>query len=646
MCGICGILGPGATRERLDAMRAQMAHRGPDGEGVYLAPDGMIGLGHQRLSIVDLEGGAQPMASADGGLVVVYNGEIYNFMDLRRELESRGRVFRTRCDTETLLHAYAEWGEEMVRRLNGIFAFGLWDAPRRRLVLARDPMGVKPLFYAETPESFVFASEVKSLLTLPWVRRDVDPAALRLYLRLRYVPGPHTMWRSIRRFPPGHRMTIENGAVCTKPYWQTRFRGEERWKREEDAIDEFASLAEDAVRMQMMADVPVGAFLSGGVDSGSIVSLMARHTDEPVRTFSMGFGTARDETAAAESLARRIGARHTSIRMRPDDMRLLPDAVRLMDEPLGDAIILPLYLLSRAAAREVKVVLTGEGADELLGGYLHQKNLLRLFGASRRLGPLARAVGRAAGWAVSRTPVAWLDRFFDYPSSLGVSGRERLAAMLAAMGHPEAMYMAHVSLFDDAALDGLLRPEWRDGHDDVRDVTGDLAADLARSRERGAQGLFDALLEQECRFWLPDNILLKMDKMTMGASLEGRVPFLDPRLVELATALPIGWKIRRGTNKRILRTCAERWIPGYAGGGRKQAFHVPLEEAYGEALARLEEEWLGDERLRGQEWLDPDAVRRLRDGTGRLDLLHGKQRMSLVILMMWREAMRAVPVAA
>jgi len=645
MCGICGLAGGRTHREYLEAMCDQMIHRGPDARGVYCSAERDVGLGHQRLSIIDLAGGAQPMSNAAGDVVITYNGETYNFLHLRRELEQKGRTFRTRSDTEVVLQAYEEWGDEAVFHLNGIFAFAVWDGPRRRLFLARDHVGVKPLFYAEREGVFAFASEVKSLLVLPWIRREIDPVALRHYLRLRYVPQPYTMWRDVRKLPQGHLLVYEKGHGRIERYYETPCGGGQRRASEPQAEEAFASLLEEIVGMQMVADVPVGAFLSGGVDSGSVVSLMARHSAKPVRTFSIGFGTERDETDAAAALAQHIGALHTSIRMKARDMRLLPETVRLMDEPLGDAIILPIFLLSQAAAREVKVVLTGEGADEILGGYVHQKNLLRLLRVSGLAGPAARVLGRAASLGARVTPVALLDLLFDYPDSLGAAGRRRLSTLLGALGRTDEMYLQHVSLFDTEDQRRILSPDWQADGQEPRHITDSLQQRLGVPSDCAPQAIFDALLEQEFRFWLPDNILLKMDKMTMGASIEGRVPFLDPRLVRYACSLPLRWKLRR-TNKWILRECARRWIPGYSGHGSKQAFHVPLTGAYAEEFRALAEEWIGESRLRERGWFNVDRVLDLKKLVSVPDMLTSKKIMSIIILEMWWEQMSQVPTAA
>lgn len=649
MCGICGV---GLLQDRVDpgmleAMCSQMSHRGPDAQGIYINEDERIGLGHRRLSIIDLETGSQPMRNRDGSVIISYNGEVYNFRELRKELINEGSYFQTRSDTEVVLRAYEKYGMSMVEHLNGMFALAIWDQNLRRLLLLRDRLGVKPLFYAFKGGKLAFASEVKSILVLPWISREVDPCGLRYYLSFRYVPHPHTMWKDIKKLPQGHWLVWENGKIILRDYWQIEKKAVRLSKNEQELEEQFAMLLEDSVRLRTIADVPVGAFLSGGIDSASIVCLMSRCSGKPPRTFSIGFGARNDETEIASYLASKLGSEHTSIVMKPSDLRLVRDAAGYMDEPLGDAIILPMLLLSKAAAGEVKVVLTGEGADELLGGYVHQKDLFHLLSARRRYGHAFELLARICSFFSRITPISILDALFEYPDSLGEKGRRRLSILLRQIKNPTVMYLTHISLFMPADLEMLLN----------RDMTVQYHSDIYLARlEDNLKGIgqkpddeiFDSLLCIDFDSWLPDNILLKQDKMTMAASLEGRTPYLDYRLVEFASSLPLRWKLGRN-NKWILRDASNRWIPQdmrhSLRGRKKQAFYVPLSGAFRGEFERLVRDWLNEGQMKSSGWFNLGFVKGLiRTNREKPEMLSSRQLMSLVILEMWRQEMMKVPV--
>ena len=404
MCGICGYVGF-EEDGLLERMKQRIAHRGPDGEGSWRAEG--VALGHRRLSIIDVAGGAQPIVSEDGRSAIIGNGEIYNHADLRRELESRGHRFRTHSDNEVVLHAYEEWGPGALSRLNGMFAVAVWDGAHRRLFLARDRLGIKPLYYLHDGGKFLFASEIKSLLASRSVELTVDARAVHEYLALRYVPGPGSMFRQVRKLPAGHYATVESdgrlslGRWWEPPLYEGPFEGSEQ-----EYLDGFAERFERSIQRRLMSEVPFGAYLSGGLDSSTIVGAMSRIVSTPVRTFSVGFDYEHDELEGAADTARRFGCDHTEIVCRLSDLDLLPEIVWHLDEPLGDPIVIPMYLLAREAKKKVTVILAGEGADETLGGYLFHKALLTVFPGWRRAGCTAARCWRGSRWRRRRCSIS------------------------------------------------------------------------------------------------------------------------------------------------------------------------------------------------------------------------------------------------
>lgn len=567
MCGIVGVVRltpPGPVGgDLLRRMRDTMTHRGPDDEGLYVS--GTVGLGHRRLSIIDLSGGHQPMGNAEGTLWVTFNGEIYNFRDLRALLESKGYAFRTKSDTEVILHAYAEFGERCVERFRGMFAFGLWDQPRRRLLLARDRLGIKPLYYTVAAGAFLFASEIKALLQFPGVRREVDPVALGAYLRLRYVPGPRTMFRGIWKLQPGHLLTLREGRISTRAYWDLPMEPPEPAP---DPEGEFRERLAESVRLRLLSDVPLGVFLSGGIDSSAVTALMASMVDEPVQTFSVGYpdggpGSEVTEFAFARMVAERFGTRHRELDLDPGAFwAALPRLLWHFDEPVADPAAVPLYFLSRYVREFVTVVLSGEGGDELLAGYAVYRKMLAL-DRLRRV-PGARLAGCLLAPASSRKLrryLAWLER--------PLPERYRGVSALFVGDEPER----------------LLRPELRGaGHDDE-------VASGYLDRVAGLDPL-SRMLYLDLKVWLPDDLLVKADKMTMATAVELRVPFLDHELVEWAWRLPSREKLHRGVGKRLLRRAMAGRLPAPILSRSKLGFPVPIRSWLREGLHRSARELL------------------------------------------------------
>jgi asparagine synthase (glutamine-hydrolysing) len=565
MCGITGYLGtkhPGL----LDRMIEKIRSRGPDGSGVFT--DAHIELGHTRLAIVDIVGGVQPMIRENGRYVVSYNGEIYNYDDLRARIEATGRHFTTTSDTELLPLGFAAFGPGFFAQLIGIFAFALYDTLEKRLFLVRDHFGIKPIYYAETAHGLVFASSAAAVALHPRVDRGLDGRAIRAYLQYRYAPDGQHFYRGIRTLSPGTYLEIDaQGTLRVTPFWQPRIRtGSNAWSPQQ-WIERTETLLEDAIALQLRSDVPVGLFLSGGVDSSTVATFAARHCPYPMTAYTFSMRDVDDEVTPAREIAQRAGARHVVIeRDLADDFSQLYDAVACMDVPVGDAIILPTYLLCAAAARDLKVVLTGEGADEIFGGYVH----FTAFDKLRRLQRVLPFVHHLAP-LVELLPVGLLDRGFDYQASLGLLGRRKLARMISSLPAREGVYRQASSVIDDLDI--------------VR------ATDLAPPPPPDDMdlGLPNTMLET-VRTWLPNQILNKMDQLSMAHGLEARVPFLDPRLYEHMANAPDELILNGSGNKLILRGVLKR--NGGESERPKFAFHVPMEKRYKPALEKLCREWL------------------------------------------------------
>jgi asparagine synthase (glutamine-hydrolysing) len=561
MCGIAGWLAdakeapdPLVLKDMLDAI----AHRGPDGEGMHLTrtKDGSrnIALGHRRLAIIDPVGGQQPMLDLEAGLALVFNGEIYNFRELRGELTQAGYRFTQDSDTEVLLRAYQHWGCLGVRHLRGMFAFALWDAQRQRLLLARDRFGEKPLFVYQQGGGVYFASEIKALLKLPSVNAAVDLQAVSSYLMYRYVPGPHTLFQGIHKLPPGHIAVWENGCyVQSRYYMPPDGIPARRVGRPDDVAGEFLARLEEAVAAQMVSDVPFGAFLSGGIDSSAIVGLMARHSTQPVRTYSVGFGENKySELSYASEAARLFGTDHHELVVSHHDvMDRLPELVRFRDAPVSEPSDVPIYLLAKEAARTVKMVLTGEGSDEILGGY--PKHVAENYASAYQLLPgLAR---HQLIEPVAHTLPFGFHRIKTAVTNLGLEDfRERYVRWFGAM-----------SIAERAQLSRLDPEDWE-------------RSDAAQFGSHPDNSALRRILYFDQTSWLPDNLLERGDRMTMAASLEARVPFLDHHLVAFVSSLPDNCRVRGPRTKWILRTAMRKLVPDRILNRPKVGFRVPINE--------------------------------------------------------------------
>jgi asparagine synthase (glutamine-hydrolysing) len=614
MCGICGLVSlDGATAPdpaALAAMNETLVHRGPDSDGSVI--DGPAGLAMRRLSIIDLAGGDQPIANEDGRIQVIQNGEIYNYAELMDELRGRGHTFRTHSDTEVLVHLYEERGPAFVEALRGMFAIAIWDARHGRLLLARDRFGIKPLYYRVAGATVSFASELKALLRQPGFSREIDPDGLESFLAFNSIPAPLTIFKEARKLPAGHTLVAEGGAVTVTRYARPTPVSAEGVRTEEDGVlaEELGERLRDSVRAHLVSDVPVGVLLSGGIDSAALTAMAAQESGYRVSTFSIGFEeTSFDELAQARRVAERYGTDHHELILRPDAVDLLPRLVEAFDEPFGDSSALPTYLVSQLAADTVKVVLSGEGGDELFGGYY-------TYVADR----LAPRVGRAA--PLLRPLVDLL------PSSSGKASFDYKAKRFIRGAHlpPVERHHAWKEIFSaDAQGELLASPPASDPLDlyRARYAETDGAQELAR------------LQDLDLGIYLVDDLLVKTDRASMAHSLEARVPFLDPVVAELALALETKQKVRGLSKKRLLRQAVEPLLPREIVRGRKQGFSIPVAAWLRGDLEPFARDVLSAETIERQGYLRPEAVSRvLDDHVSRKDDL-SRQIWGLLSFTLW-----------
>lgn len=620
MCGITGFFDPdrGAGDDESTATVLRMAdtlhHRGPDDRGAWVDAEAGLALGFRRLAIVDLSAeGHQPMASASGRYLLAFNGEVYNHADLRRELAASGAApFRGGSDTEVMLAAFERWGpDRALERFVGMFAFALWDRRERILRLARDRIGEKPLYYGWAGGAFVFGSELKALRAYPGSSGEVDRESLALYMRLRYVPAPHSIYRGIRKLPPGTSLTIAAGGTVTAgalpdpvPYWSARRAAEAGAAApfegtEAEGVDRLEALLREAVGLQMVADVPLGAFLSGGVDSSTIVALMQAQSPRPVETFTIGFEEdGYDEARYAREVARHLGTAHTELYVTPAEAReVIPSLPTLYDEPFADSSAIPTYLVSRMARRRVTVSLSGDGGDELFGGYSWYTRTARVWDRVRRL---PRALRRTTAGALAAVEARRPRR----PGGAGRLARfaspDRVSKLAALLGHADEAEDVHWALVS----------RW-DGLPPV--VLGTAEAPPPPPGWEARPGLGDVprrLMLTDLLTFLPGDVLAKVDRASMGVSLEARAPFLDHRVVEFALRVPTAMKIRDGRGKWLLRQVLYRHVPRALIERPKMGFTVPVGAWLRGPLREWAEELLDESRLRREGFLDPGPIRR------------------------------------
>lgn len=615
MCGIAGIFRQDrrpAEAGRIKQMTDVLSHRGPDGEGFFV--DGPVALGHRRLAIIDLVGGIQPMSSGDGTVWITYNGELYNFVELRRELADRGYVFRTQSDTEVLLAAYQAWGPECVRRLRGMFAFAIWDRSARRLFAARDRVGIKPFVYAWDGTCLRFASEIKGLLADPAMPRRLDHDALTQYLAYLYVPSPRTIFQDIKKLPPASYLTcqLDGGAPEVHSYWDLRI-APQTGGNEADWAARLEETLRESVKLHMVSDVPVGAFLSGGMDSSAVVAFMAMTSSRPVKTFSIGFDEADfDELAYARQVAARYGTEHFEVVLKPDVMAILPKLAWQFDEPFADASAVPTYCVSQMTREHVTVALSGDGGDESFAGYRRYAEALAVHrrmdtGAGAMLKPLFRGLGAL------RPPGARGKAFLEFRGA-----------------EPLERYHQMMTYQRDATLAGLLEPQ-------TPGTSASFSPEAFRqlARRGGTTDYVSTLQYIDIHTYLPDDILTKVDRTSMLSSLEARVPLLDHVVMELVASIPADLKLRHGVGKHIFKQVMQPHLPGNILTRRKMGFGVPLAAWFRKDLKEFARDVLFDTRTRQRGILRPAGVRHLFDRHVAGDRDYSSQLWSVICFELW-----------
>src|ERR1700752_557109 len=620
MCGIAGFIdlwdaSGRAVEDRaqiLDRMCRVIRHRGPDDQGVMLEPG--VALGMRRLSIIDLAGGHQPISGEDGSVTIVFNGEIYNFLELKRDLEAYGHKFKTNSDTETIVHGYEEFGAECLKHLRGMFVFAIWDNKARCLFVARDRVGKKPLYYTTTLNgTFVFGSELKSLLEHPDVVRELDPQALDASLTLGYVPDPLSIFRHIYKLPPGHYLTLSGGTISVKQYWEFDFRHEES-RSEEDYLAELRTLLEESVRLRLISDVPLGAFLSGGIDSSTVVALMARHMGQPVKTFSIGFHEdSYNELRYARLTAEKFGTDHHEFFVTPDICSIVDELAWHFDEPFADSSALPTYMVSKLARDYVTVVLSGDGGDELFAGYTRYVVDRKREGFALLPKPFRERVMRPLSL---RLPHATWGRNYLHNVSLD----------------PIARYLDSVSIFSSLNRKSLYTTGFS------RQLKhGSYASRLFQQLvgEIESDEPLDSLLYIDSKTYLPGDILVKVDRMSMAVSLEARAPLLDHKLIAFVTGIPASLKLAGFETKHLLKKAVEDLIPAEILHRPKQGFGVPIQEWINRELRSRLRETLTEPRTRQRGYIDAHYVDVLLDEHERGRRDHSMGLWALFMLELW-----------
>lgn len=618
MCGIAGAVAlrgdARLDRDRLCHMAELMAHRGPDGEGFWVNPQGTAALAHRRLSIIDIEGGRQPMCSDDGRIALVFNGEIYNYLELRKDLSEQGVRFHTASDTEVLLRMYERYGSEAVRYLRGMFAFAVWDGTRGELVLARDRVGKKPLFYALDGECCYFASSLGAL-------RDTDPrtsrvslAALDAFLTLGYVPAPHSMWDGISKLPAGAMLRVSASGSQTVRYWALEAAPKPFAGRFAEAVDQLEDLLTTAVTLRLRSDVPLGVFLSGGIDSSLVTAIAARQCRGEASTFSIGFTEdAFDESRYAERIAQHLGTRHRTFTGRPELLDILPALVRHCAEPLGDSAALAVWMLAQETRKHVTVVLTGDGGDEGFGGYDWYRTALRL----QRLNRVAPILSPLSAVVRSRRP--WAKRLQRALRAVAMEEPERFAASRTYVGEDEVHTLYAGDLLQERRENGNAVRGW-----------------LAQLYRSGDGTSLRRMRLVDVATYLADCLMPKVDVATMAHSLEARAPLLDQEVLEFALSLPDQWLVDGNGGKPLLKTLLTRFLPPDLFQRPKHGFDLPLQVWFGRGATSAWADQLAEsESLRDCGWLNPAGIRTLarehRDGVRD----HSQRLYNLVVLREW-----------
>ena len=633
MCGITGWANldsyappPDGARDLLHAMCERMIHRGPDSEGLFVTTG--VALGMRRLAIIDLVTGEQPAYNEDKSVAVILNGEIYNYRELRSELERRGHVFRSASDTEVLPHLYEEYGDAMVNELNGMFAFALWDSRRRRLLIARDRFGEKPLYWGVFDETLLFASEPKVLLAHPAVKPALNLNALRQYLSFDYVPAPLSIYEGINKLPAAHKLTVENGRVNVERYWRLSYETTAPVPSENEAAERLRELLADAVRMRLVSDVPLGVLLSGGVDSSTVAALAVRASSEAVKTFSISFAESSfDESAYARGVAKFLGTDHHEERLSANlAANLVSEIGAWMDEPFSDPSLVPTYLLSRFTRKHVTVALGGDGGDELFAGYPMYAG--HRWAEVYKHVPLALRRGLVEP-VIRLLPVKTKNLSFDYKAVRFVTG---------AKYDTVARHHVWFGSFTPEEQDQLLTREALAASDGRIYASAQLIADECNNDD-----VVTRMQSVDTQLYLAEDILTKVDRASMAVSLEVRAPFLDPRVAEFAASLPCNYKLRGLKTKYILKKAVHELLPPFVTRRGKKGFGVPVAEWLKEKLRPLARDLLSTERVRRAGVFNPEYVARLQDEHERGVANHRKLLWTLLMFELWHESFVETP---
>ena len=626
MCGICGYVGFN-NPNLLKRMCKVIAHRGPDDSGIFL--DDNIGLGNRRLSIIDVASGHQPIHNEDESTWITYNGEIYNFLELRYELEKRGHKFYTNSDTEVIVHLYEEFGESCVKKLRGMFAFAIWNSNKKKLFLARDRLGIKPIYYTIVNGKFLFASEIKSILQFSEVERKVNYKDLHNYLTFRYVPGEGTMFVGIKKLLPGHTLTLEAGKITIKKYWDLDIQNIEN-KSENYYSETLFKLLKESIKMRLITEVPLGAYLSGGIDSSCVVGLMSTLVKEPVKTFSVGFESElADELNYARVIAEHFGTDHREFIVESRTAKLLPKIIWYMDEPNADPAAIPIYLLSELTKKYATVVLVGEGGDEMFAGYQQYKFML----IGKQYEPIFSGVfgKRFVPWLIRKVPYTFLDKFFEYTSALGEEGINRAIKFISTLNDEPEAYLKIISIFTDEEKEDLYS-------DKLMNSTKLTPPDRIIKPYLSCRNfpLLSRMQLTDIKTWLT-HLLMKEDKMTMAKSIEGRVPFLDHQFVEFCNTIPPNLKLRGMKDKYILRKTMSRLIPRTIMKRKKHQFFVPIDTWFEGELGEIFNQVFSESEVKKRKYLKYDYIKRIIKHHKRSKLYYSRQIWTLLIFEFWRK---------
>jgi len=619
MCGICGKLEfdlqARVSPTLVKAMADTISHRGPDDDGYYVS--GPIGLGFRRLSIIDLNTGHQPISNEDGSVWIVFNGEIYNYQELREHLLSRGHIFKTRTDTEVIVHLYEEFGESCVEKLRGMFAFAIWDGRNRTLFIARDRLGIKPLYYASSSKSLVFASEMKAILADPEVRREVEPAMIDRFLSFNYTPGEETFFKNIHKLQPGHYMVARPGELQVRQYWDLHFSGEPVHPNQKQAEEQLVDLLEESVRLHMISDVPVGFLLSGGLDSTAMLSLAAGKTDQPISSYTIGFSEPgiEDERPYARLAASRYGVKHYEMTITSKDfVDFLPQYVWHMEEAVCEPPAVALYYISKLAKEHVKVLISGEGGDEAFAGYPNYRNLLWLERLKSAAGPLKGVFSGMLGALNS------------------VAHSKKIAKYMPLLDIPLSSYYYSRTSSPFSFFNQPANPVYSSAFAATVDKRKSLSA--VQKYLQGELNNLNKMLYVDTKTWLPDDLLVKADKITMANSIELRVPFLDHKVMEFAASLPSNFKVRGFTTKYLAKKALSARVPQEIINRKKTGFPVPYESWLRKDLNSWLRDLLFSQRAMERGYFDRRGVENLFSRNSETGA-YSKEIFCLAVLELW-----------